>query len=52
MNCRLKHLPGLGMFITAAGGFVYEDVADQLSGWEPYVETKARESQTDDGVSK
>lgn len=36
MNCRLKHLPGLGMFITAAGGYVYEDVSDQLSGWESH----------------
>lgn len=36
MNCRLKHLPGHGMFIVAAGGYVYEDVSDQLSGWEPH----------------
>lgn len=36
MNCRLNHLPGLGMFITAAGEYVYEDVSDKLSGWEPH----------------
>lgn len=35
LNCRLKHLPG-GMFISAAGHFTYEDVADQLLGWEPH----------------
>lgn len=35
MNCRLKHLPG-GMYIAAAGRYVYEDVSDELSGWEPH----------------
>lgn len=36
MNCRLKHLPGLGTYIAAAGGYVYEDVSEKLSGWEPH----------------
>lgn len=35
MNCRLKHLPGLGMYITHAGN-CYEDVTRELSGWEPH----------------
>lgn len=35
LNCRLKHLPG-GMYIAAAGRYVYEDVADELVGWEPH----------------
>ena len=36
LNCRLKHLPGAGMFIVAAGRFAYEDVAPELVGWEPH----------------
>jgi len=36
LNCRLKHLPGTGMFITARGRYVYDDVADELTGWEPH----------------
>lgn len=40
MNCRLKHLPG-GMYIAAAGGYVYEDVAPQLAGWEPHPNSKS-----------
>jgi hypothetical protein len=36
MNCRLKHLPGLGLYIAAAGHYVYEDQLDKLSGWEPH----------------
>jgi hypothetical protein len=36
MNCRSKHLPGVGMFIVAAGSYAYEDVSDLLSGWEPH----------------
>jgi hypothetical protein len=36
MNCRLKHLPGTGMFIVAAGRYVYEDVSSELVGWEPH----------------
>lgn len=35
LNCRLKHLPG-GMYIAASGRYVYEDVADELIGWEPH----------------
>ena len=34
MNCRTKHLPGVGMFIVAAGRYVYEDVSNELSGWQ------------------
>lgn len=36
LNCRLKSLPGAGMYIVAAGGYVYEDVSEKLSGWEPH----------------
>lgn len=36
MNCRLKHLPGGGMFISAKGRYVYEDVAPELAGWLPH----------------
>jgi hypothetical protein len=36
MNCNLKHLPGLGMFIRARGRYAYLDVADELAGWEPH----------------
>ena len=35
LNCRLKHLPG-GMYITARGRYVYEDVAPELAGWEEH----------------
>lgn len=34
MNCRLKHLPGVGLYITAKGRWAYEDVWGELSGWE------------------
>lgn len=36
MNCRLKHLPGMGMYICASGRYVYEDVSSELAGWEPH----------------
>lgn len=36
MNCRLKRLPGCGMYIAAAGEYVYEDQAPKLAGWEPH----------------
>jgi hypothetical protein len=36
MNCRLKHLPGVGMYISAKGNYVYEDVAPDLCGWQPH----------------
>ena len=35
MNCRLKRLPG-GMYIAAAGRYVYDDVAPELAGWTPH----------------
>lgn len=47
MNCRLKHMPG-GMLIVAAGGYVYEDVSDKLSGWTPH--PKRREWQSHAGI--
>lgn len=36
MNCRLKHLPGSGMYICASGRYIYEHVGDELAGWEPH----------------
>lgn len=42
MNCRLKHLPGHGMFITARGEYAYEDVTPKLAGWEPHPSRKTR----------
>lgn len=36
MNCRTKHLAGLGMYICAAGEYIYEDVTSKLVGWEPH----------------
>jgi hypothetical protein len=35
-NACSKHLPGLGLYIAAAGHYVYEDQLDKLSGWEPH----------------
>lgn len=36
MNCRLKHLPGCGMYIVDQGGYVYDDATDKLAGWTPH----------------
>ena len=39
MNCRLKRVPG-AMLIVAAGRYIYEDVAHELSGWERHLSRK------------
>jgi hypothetical protein len=36
MNCRLKSLPGCGMYIVDQGGYVYDDAAPVLAGWMPH----------------
>jgi len=41
MNCRLKCLPG-GMYIAAAGEYVYRDVTQDLAGWEPHPKRQTR----------
>ncbi len=39
MNCRTKRLPG-GMFISATGRYVYDDVSNELAGWEEHPRRK------------
>lgn len=36
MNCRLKSLPGCGVYIVDQGGYVYDDASDKLAGWVPH----------------
>lgn len=42
MNCRLKHLPGMGMYVCASGRYVYDDVSPELAGWEPHPKRSSR----------
>ena len=42
MNCRLKSLPGCGMYIVDQGGYVYDDAAPLLAGWVPHPKRSPR----------